>query len=103
MSIDLGLEDQTMFNHDSHILCDESLLSKSRRRNVMPSVKECLSRVGILGHMRHRIYSSQGDPLMILSGMGNGHNKMIWSCDWNENGILTAGLDRSICLWEVRP
>lgn len=49
------------------------------------------------------IYSSQGDPLMILSGMGSGHNKMIWTCDWNENGILTAGLDRSIVLWDVRP
>lgn len=54
---------------------------------------------GIIG----RIYSSQGVPLTLLSGNGNGHNRMIYTCDWSEAGILTAGLDRNICLWEASP
>lgn len=51
--------------------------------------------------IERRIYSSHGVPLTILSGEGSGHSRMIVSCDWNDNGILTAGLDRMICLWDV--
>ena len=40
-------------------------------------------------------------PMTILSGAGNTHTKMIWTCDWNSKGILTAGLDRNIALWDV--
>lgn len=48
-----------------------------------------------------RVYSSQGVPLTLLAGNGNGHNRMIYTCDWSEKGILTSGLDRNICLWEM--
>ena len=51
--------------------------------------------------LRDRVYSTQGDPVTILSGMGNGHTKMICACDWNQHGILTTGLDRGIVLWNV--
>lgn len=40
--------------------------------------------------------------MTLLTGYtGGGHSKMIYSCDWNENGILTTGLDRNLCLWNV--
>lgn len=54
-----------------------------------------------LVNLMNRVYSNQGVPLTLLSGNGGSHSKMIYSCDWNENGILTTGLDRNLCLWEV--
>ena len=97
----VGREDAAVLADDSHELCGESLLAESGGRHALPALSKCVGGVRAGSGIERRIYSSHGVPLTILSGEGSGHSRMIVSCDWNDNGILTAGLDRMICLWDV--